>query len=230
MNKLKKIIGSIYTSFLFINIFILIILNFFVSFVRSNNINFKDYIDNETIYKYVCNNSCDTFKDFLYNYFNDYKDYIFNKNSYPTVIYSNLNKEEKKTFDNIKEKIDIPYKDVLMIRDINNFLHNNSIFLILNILIFLLYLLISLRYKSLVKGLYFLALMIVLCSLVVLLFTTFIAVNINNIYIKEIIFKMNVMSNLYKLTVLYLFVGFISCIMSLIFKIKFPSKRLYSFN
>ena len=230
MDKIKKIIGSIYTSFLFSVLFVLIILEFFISFVRFNNIEFTTYIDSETIYKYVCDKSCDSFKWFMIDYLNDYKEYIFNKKSYPTVIYSNLNNNQTKTFDKIKNKLDIPYEKVLIIRDINNFFHNNSIYLLLNIIIFINYLLISLRYKSFIKGLYFLALMVVLSSLVILLFTTFIFVYIKNIYIKEMLNKMNIMSNLYKLNVLYLIIGFVSSVISLLFKIKYPLKKIYSFN
>ena len=223
LNKIKKFIGSIYTSFLYIIICVLIILEFAISFIRVNNINFASYLNGERIYSYVGKNS-NISKDILVNYLNEYSYYIFYKRSYPTINYSVLNDSEKKEFNRIKKRIDIPFEKVLIIRDINMYIHNNSIYLLLNISLLVFFLLLSKRYKSFIKGLYFMSLMVLLCSLVILLFSTYFITNVNNYYIKEIFRSENLMSKLYRINTLYICVSFILSTLTFFYNMKLTHK------
>ena len=223
LNKIKKFIGSIYTSFLYIIICVLIILEFAISFIRVNNINFASYLNGERIYSYVGKDS-NISKDILVNYLNEYSYYIFYKRSYPTINYSVLNDSEKKEFNRIKKRIDIPFEKVLIIRDINMYIHNNSIYLLLNISLLVFFLLLSKRYKSFIKGLYFMALMVLLCSLIILLFSTYYITNVNNYYIKEIFRSENLMSKLYRINTLYICVSFILSTLTFFYNMKLTHK------
>ena len=223
LNKIKRFIGSIYTSFLYIIICVLIILEFAISFIRVNNINFASYLNGERIYSYVGKDS-NISKDILVNYLNEYSYYIFYKRSYPTINYSVLNDSEKKEFNRIKKRIDIPFEKVLIIRDINMYIHNNSIYLLLNISLLVFFLLLSKRYKSFIKGLYFMALMVLLCSLVILLFSTYYITNVNNYYIKEIFRSENLMSKLYRINTLYICVSFILSTLTFFYNMKLTHK------
>ena len=223
LNKIKKFIGSIYTSFLYIIICVLIILEFAISFIRINNINFASYLNGERLYSYVGKNSIIS-KDILVDYLNEYSYYIFYKRSYPTINYSVLNDSEKKEFNRIKKRIDIPFEKVLIIRDINMYIHNNSIYLLLNISLLVFFLLLSKRYKSFIKGLYFMSLMVLLCSLVILLFSTYFITNVNNYYIKEIFRSENFMSKLYRINTLYICVSFILSTLTFFYNMKLTHK------
>ncbi len=223
LNKIKRFIGSIYTSFLYIIICVLIILEFAISFIRINNINFASYLNGERLYSYVGKNS-NISKDILVDYLNEYSYYIFYKRSYPTINYSILNDSEKKEFNRIKKRIDIPFEKVLIIRDINMYIHNNSIYLLLNISLLVFFLLLSKRYKSFIKGLYFMALMVLLCSLVILLFSTYYITNVNNYYIKEIFRSENLMSKLYRINTLYICVSFILSMLTFFYNMKLTHK------
>ena len=223
LNKIKRFIGSIYTSFLYIIICVLIILEFAISFIRINNINFASYLNGERLYSYVGKDS-NISKDILVDYLNEYSYYIFYKRSYPTINYSVLNDSEKKEFNRIKKRIDIPFEKVLIIRDINMYIHNNSIYLLLNISLLVFYLLLSKRYKSFIKGLYFMSLMVLLCSLVILLFSTYYITNVNNYYIKEIFRSENLMSKLYRINTLYICVSFILSTLTFFYNMKLTHK------
>ena len=223
LNKIKKIIGSIYTSFLYILLCVLIIIEFTISYIRTNDIELNNIINGESIYKYVCN-GCNLPKEFLIEYLDNYSNYLFYRRNYPTINYSALDNSQRYELNKIKERIDIPYKQVLIIRDINTYIHNNSVFLIINISIFLLFVLLCLRYKSFIRGLYFFSLTVLLCSLVILMFSTYFVVNINNYYLKEILNSINIMPSFYKINTMYIVVAFVLSLLSLCYNLKVKSK------
>lgn len=222
MKKALKILRSIITSFLCIILIILITIQLIFTIIKVQNKKIPDLIDREAVLNLAVDNTLIKENQILHNiaikYIDDYIDYVFYKRSYPTInlgdatgldIFNNTNIE----LDSLKEKFDIDYEKVVLIRDINNLISNQSIYLLLNIGIFAVYLIISILYRSFLKGFKYFGISLILSSLIVLIISSILYTNLlNGAQISTQIIK-TVIDNIYmvsyqKISVIYLVVGF----------------------
>lgn len=230
MKKLFKILRSIITSFLCIIIIILISIQLVFTTIKIQNKKIPDLIDREEVLNLVVENNLikdnNVLHDIVIKYIDDYIDYIFYKRSYPTINLgeiSKLNSLDKINLelDSLKSTFDLDYETVVLIRDLNNIIYNQSIYLLLNITIFAIFLIISILYRSFLNGFKIFGICLILSALIILIGSSVLYTNIlsNN----QIIFKIgkNVINNIYiinylKLCVLYLIIGFTTVIITII--------------
>jgi hypothetical protein len=171
---------SIIASLLFVVLFLGIIVEFIFTVIRVQNLSLPRLIDKNVIYNlYVKNsfiNQNEELKDAALEYIDDYINYVFYKRSYPNINTALINKysgEEKKnisnSFENLKNNIDLEYSLVLKIRDINNFISNNSIYLLINIGCLIVFLVLAIIEGSIRKAFKLSGLALILSSLSVLI-------------------------------------------------------------
>lgn len=189
MKTLKKISRSTIASLLFLLLTVAIITQFFFTIIRTQgkipDIIDRDYIISSLNTKQEVPNHL---KIHIKNYLDQYIRYIFYKRSYPsidTLNYGDLNKEEietvKKILYDIKEQIDISYENVVMIRNINNFLTNGSIYLIINISIFLIFIVLTIIIQDFKKSFKIFNISLFVSSLIILSMNLWIHLLLQNI-------------------------------------------------
>lgn len=221
MHSLIKIMGSIYTSFLFIITIILIIINIFMTYIKVYDITYKNINLNST-YEYAFNGKSydDSFKEDMINYLKEYRDYIFMTNAYPNIDYSKYDLDEKKGIDTIRNKINIKYENVIIIRNIYRSLTNNSVYLLINIFLIICFFLISIRYLDFINGVYFFSLNVVIGSLIFLVASCISLSKIYDVLIISKIINQEYISTLFKTNILYMLVGVFVSISTFTYKIK----------
>lgn len=221
MHSLIKIMGSIYTSFLFIITIILIIINIFMTYIKVYDITYKSINLNST-YEYAFNGKSydDSFKEDMINYLKEYRDYIFMTKAYPNIDYSKYDLDEKKGIDTIRNKINIKYENVIIIRNIYRSLTNNSVYLLINIFLIICFFLISIRYLDFINGVYFFSLNVVIGSLIFLVASCISLSKIYDVLIISKIINQEYISTLFKTNILYMLVGVFVSISTFTYKIK----------
>lgn len=154
MKTTINILRSILTSFFFLILILAVTIQFMFTTIRINNKTIPDLVSPETILKMIkLDKELDpTSKEYAISYIDEYINYVFYKRSFPSIQeynYKDISDNEKqdviKLLTDIRNKIDMDYKTVVVLRDINNFLSNGSIYLLINIgtLIVILLILIS---------------------------------------------------------------------------------------
>ena len=205
---IKKILGSIITSFLFFMFIMFISIHFVLTFIKVNNINVSNMVSISDIYEYLIGDEIE-YKEDMLNYLEDYKNYIFYKRSYPTVSYSLMPKAEKRVYNNLKNKIDLKYENVIKVRGINNFIHNNSVYFLINVGIVVLVLVSAIRYFEFNNSFYLFSISIIASSLIILIGSVYL-MSINKNYLVDLILqKVNIPSNIFKMDIIYMLVGLI---------------------
>lgn len=147
--KFKKMLGSIITSFLFIILILTLVLQLSFSVIRSMHSNFSDNINREFVLGFFIPNSDREFRNSAVKYIDGYINYVFYKRSYPTFnTVGNDDKTFIKNANELKEKLELDYDTIIKIRSINSLISNNSIFLLINVFAFLIFLLIWISTKK----------------------------------------------------------------------------------
>lgn len=202
-----------------------------------SDVKISDLIDRKLILKAIDINIEGELHQATIDYIDDYINYVFYKRSYPTI---NINKIAEKTMqdkrvvvvalDSLKNKLNLKYEHILKIREINNILSNQSIYLLVNIGLFILFLIISIVNTRFIKGINIYSLASLIASIVILL--TFVIAH--NYYIKmeptllksflDNIINDNMKSNFFSLNIKYLVASFIFYFGTLIY-IKIPRKK-----
>lgn len=154
-----KFLRSIITSLSFFVVTVLLIICIILSTIKMYNKPIKEYINVDNLVKTTVNNdliSNQNYYNITYTYIENYIDYIFYKNSYPSISESDnksLSKAEKKDFEKLKNRIDLSYFVVLKIREINNFLTNGAVYFLVRSSILVFLIIISIIHLSISRAL-----------------------------------------------------------------------------
>lgn len=234
MKTLFKYMRSIITSFLYLILIVLIMLQFVFTFIRNGDIKISDLIDRESILSSIPSDILNTnieFRDLTLEYIDDYINYVFYKRSYPTIIIEKIDftsENEKRTanefLDNLKEKLDLDYEMVVRIREINNFISNGSIYLLLNIAIFALIIILIIANSSVLKSILSLGVIFLLSSVFLLMGGSYIYSNLvnNQKFIIELlskeVFSNQFISSFFNQALVYLGIGIVLILLNVIYK------------
>ncbi len=145
-NKICKILRGTIASLLFLTITLVVIIQFGFTLLHYNVVNLTKPVDAQRLLNEIEEVSTDqTTEEISLKYIDDYANYVFHKNSFPslqTVDYSKVSESELKaaqeTVRNISEKINLPYEEVVLFRNVHNVVANRSIYLLINIGLFFL--------------------------------------------------------------------------------------------
>lgn len=225
MKTLTKILRSITTSLLLFAMIIAIFIQFAFTSLHLSSKNLRELIDNQTLLDIILEDKIadDRINSLACEYVDDYLDYVFYKRSFPSlqnVNYDSVKTENidyaKKTINELKEKLDLDYETVLTLRSINNVLSNGSIFLLINIGVFLLFVIVSIIKKSFKEGLKLFSLALVITALAILLIGAIIYANLANILPLNIynlvvgIIDGGFMTSLFNQAIVYMIIGFVA--------------------
>lgn len=204
---IKKILGSIITSFLFSLLLIFVSIHFIVTLIRVNSINASNIVNTSDIYSYLVKEDNEDIKNKMIDYLEEYKNYIFYKRSYPTISYNEMTKEEKKVYNRLKNKVDLKYETVIKVRGLYNFMQNNSVYFLVNVGLLAIVIMCSIRYLDFNKGFHLLSISMIISSIIILIGSVYlVSVNTNDL-INITIQKSSITSKLFKLDVIYIMIG-----------------------
>ena len=207
MITIKKILGSIITSFLFSLLLIFVSIHFIVTLIRVNSINASNIVNTSDIYSYLVKEDNEDIKNKMIDYLEEYKNYIFYKRSYPTISYNEMTKEEKKVYNRLKNKVDLKYETVIKVRGLYNFMQNNSVYFLVNVGLLAIVIMCSIRYLDFNKGFHLLSISMIISSIIILIGSVYlVSVNTNDL-INITIQKSSITSKLFKLDVIYIMIG-----------------------
>lgn len=223
MKTLFKISRSIITSLLILLLIGMTFVHIGFTGLKLNARDIENLIDRE---KLLDTNLEDIPKEIsirsvILNYIDDYIKYVFHKKSYPsiqTVDFKDLTEEERalteKLILQINDNIDLEYERVVQIRNFNNFISNGSIYLIINVTIFLLFVILAIVNLSFKKGFLYSSLSLSIGGLIALLFLLFRSNFLNRFtdVLKNFIesaLSENLISSLFELSAIYFGVGLI---------------------
>lgn len=231
MKTLFKILRSIFTSLLFIMLYIELVLQLAFTIVHQSGKELSSLIESEAIYDLVAKNmnsyNIPQFKTVSTKYIDDYMEYVFHKRSYPNIETKNFEsfpEEIRRSlfndFNELREKLDFDYQTILRIRKFNNFLSNGSIYLILNIIVFTSILIISVFLSSFLKGLKLLGLDMIVSSLsmliIIVVFRNIVLSKSNQLFTILInnILNGEFINSVFNISLLYMIIGTILFILS----------------
>lgn len=145
MKTLLITLRSTLASLFFLLLICLIVLQLSFTTFRVQNKRVTEMIPRGLIYEQVKDGNLkdnEIYEKLANRYIDDYINYVFYKRSFPTfeMDKENISDEERIDFthaaNNLKKNLNIDYSTIKNIRDINNFISNGSIYLLLNIFIF----------------------------------------------------------------------------------------------
>ena len=222
MRTLLKIIRSMITSFLCIILILGITIQLVFTIIHMQNKKIPDLIDREVLLNLITDNDSVYNDELIHplaiNYVDEYINYVFYKRSYPTLnsVLTKSYKEETSIYlQKVKDKLDIDYELVVQIRDINNFIYNSSIYLLMNISIFIIVLIISILNRSFNAGIKFLGIALIISSLITLISASILypkMINLNDTVLSNFIAPIVntiFISKYRKICIIYLVLGFI---------------------
>ena len=224
MKTLLNVLRSIITSFLFIILIILIVIQFLFTTIRLQNTKLSNLINRENIYDLVITDvnlrDNQNVHEIGIQYIDDYINYVFYKRSFPTIDLSDIETATEQEYrlinegvELLKAKVDLQYETILQIRDFNNFISNGSIYLLINIAVFTLTLVIGIVTGSLSKSFKFFASSLVIGALISLIGEVIISSNFlnnsNPIIVKfaENIFNNEMNTKFFNLSLIYICLG-----------------------
>ena len=224
MKTTIKIMRSISTSLLFLLITILIMLQFIFTVVRINTRNISDLIDRETLLENILDEKIEDeqIKNLALDYTEDYLNYVFYKRSYPSiqnVDFSSLEESQitpaREYINTLKDKIDLEYETIVKIRNINFFLSNGAIYLIINIGIFFLFIALTLTRGNFKNSFKLFSISLIAAGIITVLAFIIFKINLTHIFgfslynmIEEILNE-SITKSTYTLAFSYILVGFI---------------------
>lgn len=178
MKTLIKILRSTITSLLFLTLTVFIIVQFCYTAFRNSAQNIPKLIDRDRLMNLVIDESIedDEIKKVVYKYLDDYISYIFHKRSYPSLQTVDLSQIEESKIEyakdiitDISKKLNLEYDDVITLRNINNTISNGSIYLLINIGVFLVFIVVIIVTYNFKKGLKLLSISMFTSSFLVLI-------------------------------------------------------------
>lgn len=239
MKTTIKIMRSVSTSLLFLLITILIMLQFIFTVVRINTRNISDLIDRETLLENILDERIEDeqIKKLALDYTEDYLNYVFYKRSYPSiqnVDFSSLEESQitpaREYINTLKDKIDLEYETIVKMRNINFFLSNGAIYLIINTSIFFLFIALTLTRGNLKNSFKLFSISLIAAGIIIVLAFIIFKINLTHIFgfslynmIEEILNESFTKST-YTLTFTYILVGLI-IFFSIYFYEYFPKKK-----
>lgn len=239
MKTTIKIMRSISTSLLFLLITILIMLQFIFTVVRINTRNISDLIDRETLLENILDEKIEDeqIKNLALDYTEDYLNYVFYKRSYPSiqnVDFSSLEESQitpaREYINTLKDKIDLEYETIVKIRNINFFLSNGAIYLIINIGIFFLFIALTLTRGNFKNSFKLFSISLIAAGIITVLAFIIFKINLTHIFgfslynmIEEILNE-SITKSTYTLAFSYILVGLI-IFFSIYFYEYFPKKK-----
>ena len=239
MKTTIKIMRSVSTSLLFLLITILIMLQFIFTVVRINTRNISDLIDRETLLENILDEKIEDeqIKNLALDYTEDYLNYVFYKRSYPSiqnVDFSSLEESQitpaREYINTLKDKIDLEYETIVKMRNINFFLSNGAIYLIINTGIFFLIIALTLTRGNLKNSFKLFSISLIVAGIITVLAFIIFKINLTHIFgfslynmIEEILNESFTKST-YTLTFTYILVGLI-IFFSIYFYEYFPKKK-----
>lgn len=239
MKTTIKIMRSVSTSLLFLLITILIMLQFIFTVVRINTRNISDLIDRETLLENILDEKIEDeqIKNLALDYTEDYLNYVFYKRSYPSiqnVDFSSLEESQitpaREYINTLKDKIDLEYETIVKIRNINFFLSNGAIYLIINVGIFFLFIALTLTRGNFKNSFKLFSISLIAAGIITVLAFIIFKINLTHIFgfslynmIEEILNESFTKST-YTLTFTYILVGLI-IFFSIYFYEYFPKKK-----
>ncbi len=209
--KVFHILRSIVTSLLFFLLVLIMILQFIFTIVFINNKRPTDMISNTHILYSTLDGDIGSMESILLDYINEYKNYVFYKRSYPNIEMINLSNYTKEEISAIKsnlyllrDSLDINYSSIIKIRKITNLLTNGSVFLLINIFVFTIYILLSICSFSFKKGTKLFTIALLISSIIYLIINMIsksyilkLSKTVFSIFLKSII-----VNNLYPLAII----------------------------
>lgn len=222
MKTLFKISRSIITSLLFLLLIAILLLQFLFHVVSSNGRKISTLIDREYVLKTLIKDEelDEEQKTVALDYIDKYLNYVFYKRSYPsleTIDISNLDEskmqETKSILNTLKKKTDLNYEMICQIRDINSFITNGSISLLVSIMVVPIYLSLAIVRMSFKSATKISGIAILATGLIILISSTILFANLNNLNILflkiclESILTKKLKNYIYKVAILYLIVG-----------------------
>ncbi len=239
MKTTIKIMRSVSTSLLFLLITILIMLQFIFTVVRINTRNISDLIDRETLLENILDEKIEDeqIKNLALDYTEDYLNYVFYKRSYPSiqnVDFSPLEESQitpaREYINTLKDKIDLEYETIVKMRNINFFLSNGAIYLIINVGIFFLFIALTLTRGNFKNSFKLFSISLIAAGIITVLAVVIFKINLTHIFgfslynmIEEILNESFTKST-YTLTFTYILVGLI-IFFSIYFYEYFPKKK-----
>ncbi len=243
MKTLFKILRSILTSLLFLCMTFGIIVQFSFTCFHKSPQRVPDYIDREAILDSALEEktvSKET-RAVLLEYVDNYIDYVFYKRSYPsiqTVDYNSLPEGEisyaKTLVQTLNKKIDIEYDTIVKIRSINNLISNGAIFLMINIGLFIIFLITLILLRNLKKSLLILGLSTIIGTLLSLIGSIILASNIKKwlaaptYAVLHSILDKKFLSGIHAQALIYIVIGLIIFLTTYIYSKRDLFKRQYS--
>lgn len=224
MKTLFKIARSIIASLLFLILIFAIVIQFTFTLIHKEPKRIPDKISRqELLYEILDNQTLEPETEKLaIDYIDDYLNYIFYKRSYPstqTIDFDNLPEDQiaaaKTVINHINKKIEIEYDSIVKIRSINNTISNGSIYLMVNIALFIIFLLFMIVTFSPAKSLLFLGLSIILGALLSLITMVTTASNIENWFPPSLSLLLNAilskefLGGIHTLTIIYVIIGLV---------------------
>lgn len=224
MKTTINILRSIFTSLLFLILTIALIIQFIFTAIHLSEKTLPDIINPQTILEAITQGEQldEPSKKLAINYIEEYKNYVFYKRSFPSVQPSPKNDEPneqekintEQLLTNIRNKIDMKYETVLTLRNINNFLSNGAIYLLINIGLFVIILLIWITTTKISKTFKLTGISMTISGLL-FLFATNIGITIltkhldplSNNFIKDL-FSNTFLRNLQNQALVYIALGF----------------------
>lgn len=239
MKTTIKIMRSVSTSLLFLLITILIMLQFIFTVVRINTRNISDLIDREILLENILDEKIEDeqIKNLALDYTEDYLNYVFYKRSYPSIQnldFSSLEESQitpaREYINTLKDKIDLEYETIVKMRNINFFLSNGAIYLIINIGIFFLFIALTLTRGNFKNSFKLFSISLIAAGIITVLAFIIFKINLTHIFgfslynmIEEILNESFTKST-YTLTFTYILVGLI-IFFSIYFYEYFPKKK-----
>ncbi len=224
MKTLFKIARSIIASLLFLTLIFAVVIQFTFTLIHKEPKRIPDKISRqELLYEILDNQTLEPETEKLaIDYIDDYLNYIFYKRSYPstqTIDFDNLPEDQiadaKTVINQINKKIEIEYDSIVKIRSINNTISNGSIYLMVNIALFIIFLLFMIVTFSPAKSLLFLGLSIILGALLSLITMVTTASNIENWLPPSLSLLLNAilskefLGGINTLTIIYVIIGLV---------------------
>lgn len=224
MKTLFKILRSTITSLLFLLLTVAIVVELIFMGLKLNTPNLPNLIDREALIEDALEASIENeqIHAIAVTFLDDYINYIFHKRSFPsmqTVDFSSLTDEQlpeaKRTITNLSEKINLPYEEVVDIRNANNVLSNGAIFLLINVGVFLVYIVTCIVMGSFKRGTKLLSISLIASSIIALLSKPIVLSKLaghfsdgGNIFITHIL-NPTILSEFTRLAIIYLVLGLI---------------------
>lgn len=238
MKTLLKAMRSIFTSFLFLILVVAIFLQFILTSARKNG-DIEDFINTEQVVQSVIGKEIDIeINEILESYVHDYLSYIFHRRSYPSIqsldlksFDENVQKEIQMHIEDIQEKIDLKYETITKLRDLAGYLSNGAIYLLVNILIIILFVVLAVIREDLLETVRLFSLSISIGGVVSLIFSYIFITNFKSLVGSSlyILFKdslAHLKSDLLERSLIYIAIGVLMFVISyLITKLCIKKKK-----